>query len=276
MYPSTFSKTFFVSCRKVAMVVGHDTHRELFVGVTPLRISVLERLPKHVRSIRKAEDRRKIMAHLEKRSVLLTPTFRVAFPQIAEPTVFAPGQKRRYSCIALFNIAEIKADRKELEKWQALEAAINEVALEAFKKHYKHLDRAVYTLPFHSGEEKEQYPGFGPGIVFFTMSAYRRPEIIGPDNARIDAADFYPGCYARASVNPFANRQWKSIAISLNNLQKLREGDRLDGATSAEEDFSSDPAESAQPRGTFGAQIPRGDETGAALARCVAAQEQVR
>ena len=45
----------------------------------------------------------------------------------------------------------------------------------------------------------------------------------------VDPADLYPGCYARASVNPFANAQWRSISIAMNHLQKLGEGERLDG-----------------------------------------------
>lgn len=44
---------------------------------------------------------RKIMAQVEKRNVLLTPKFQVAFPQVAKMKVFAPGQKGRYSCVAL-------------------------------------------------------------------------------------------------------------------------------------------------------------------------------
>jgi hypothetical protein len=46
------------------------------------------------------------MVYVEKRSVLLTPTFRVASPQVGEPRVFAPGHKGRYSCVALFTPSE--------------------------------------------------------------------------------------------------------------------------------------------------------------------------
>jgi hypothetical protein len=57
---------------------------------------------------------------------------------------------------------------------------------------------------------------------------------------RLIRPTLYPGCYARASVNPFANAQWKSISIGLNHLQKLGDGERLDGVTSAGDDFRSD------------------------------------
>ena len=51
-------------------------------------------------------------------------------------------------------------------------------------------------------------------------------------------------CYARASVTPFAfNNIGKGIALGLNHLQKLKEGERLDACTSPEDDFGADPAE---------------------------------
>ncbi len=140
---------------------------------------------------------------------------------------------------ALFTPA--KFNDKDMAKWQALIAACNRVSIEAFKKSMHELDRSVYKMPFHKGEEKEYYAGFSPGVIFCTMSAYtRRPGIVAANGVTpVDPADFYPGCYARASVNPFANVQWKSISIGMNNLQKLAEGERLDGTT-AEEDFGSD------------------------------------
>ena len=47
------------------------------------------------------------------------------------------------------------------------------------------LDRAVYKLPFHRGEEKK-YDGYGPGVGYFTMSAKnRRPGIIARDGVTL-------------------------------------------------------------------------------------------
>lgn len=47
----------------------------------------------------------------------------------------------------------------------------------------------------------------------------------------------------RASVTPFANTQWKSLSLGLNNLQKLTDGSHLDAIASVEDDFGADPAE---------------------------------
>jgi Protein of unknown function (DUF2815) len=180
---------------------------------------------------------------VQKRPVLLTPKFRVAFPQVETKRVFQEGQTGRYSCVALFTPSEFTDKQKQ--QWAALIGACNKLAVEHFKKPMRELDRSSYKIPFHKGEEKEQYAGFGAGVVYFTMSAYtRKPRILDVDGVtELEADAFYPGCFARASVNPFVNEKWKSISIGMNSLQKLGEGERLDGATSAEEDFGSDPAD---------------------------------
>jgi Protein of unknown function (DUF2815) len=75
----------------------------------------------------------------------------------------------------------------------------------------------------------------------------RRPGIVAIDGStpitQGGREEFYAGCYARASVTPFANTQWKSLALGLNNLQKLADGGRLDAFTSTEDDFGAELAE---------------------------------
>ncbi len=170
---------------------------------------------------------------------LLTPMFRVSFPDVFQKRVFqGQGEESgRYSCAALFSGFEVKEGRtiikvpaswspNDQEKWKAIIAACNKVSVEAFKKPMTELDRAVYKLPFHRGEEKE-YAGYGPGVVFFTMSAKNvKPTVVGRDlTIPLTQEEFYAGCYARASVTPFAfNNIGKGIALGLNHIQKLMEG----------------------------------------------------
>jgi len=191
---------------------------------------------------------------------LLTPTFRVSCPDVFVKRVFqGQGEESgRFACAALFSGFEVINGRTNMTapttwpergqaKWNAIIQACNNVAIEAFKRPMRDLDRAMYKLPFHRGEEKEG-EGYGPGVVYFTMSANnRRPVIIARDGVtpitQYGPEEFYAGCYARASVTPFANRQWNSLCLGLNNLQKLADGSRLDAFTSVEDDFGADPAE---------------------------------
>jgi hypothetical protein len=189
---------------------------------------------------------------------LLTPMFRASFPDVFQKRVFqGQGEESgRYACAALFSGFEVKDGRtvirvpgawapKDQEKWKKLIAECNRVSQEAFKKPMSELDRALYKLPFHRGEEKE-YAGYGPGVVYVTMSAKNiKPTVVGRDlTTPLGPEEFYAGCFARASVTPFAfNNIGKGIALGLNHLQKLKDGDRLDSFRSAEDDFGADPAE---------------------------------
>ena len=192
---------------------------------------------------------------------LLTPRFRVSFPDVFEKRVFQ-GQgpdSGRYACTALFEGFEVKDGKtliivpgswveSEKAKWKALLAECNRVSIDVFKKPMKDLDRGAYKLPFHRGEEKE-YAGYGPGVVSVTMSAKNfKPNVVDQRDlgTPIGPEEFYAGCYARASVTPFAfNNIGKGIALGLNSLKKLQDGARLDNVRSAQDDFGSDPEEFA-------------------------------
>ena len=192
---------------------------------------------------------------------LKTPKFRVSFPNVFEKQVFE-GQDAstgRYSCCALFSGFEVVNGvtsfrvpaawpQREKEFWKALIDACNKVSIEAFKKPMAEIVKMGMRIPFRRGEEKE-FDGYGPGVVFFNMSAKNRaPGVVGKDGPiRKDSEDeFYAGCYARATVTPFPyNNVSKGVAIGLNNLQKLGNGPRLDAFASAEDDFGADPADYA-------------------------------
>jgi hypothetical protein len=59
-------------------------------------------------------------------------------------------------------------------------------------------------------------------------------------NAIIDPSEFYSGCFGRASVTfyPYNASGSKGIACGLNNIQKLEDGERLGGGSSAATDFA--------------------------------------
>ena len=219
------------------------------------------------------------MAAKATRVRIITPRFRVSFPDVFEKRVFqGQGEESgRFSCAALFEGfsvgplksggtgTQIKAPDSwsdaEKAKWAALIAECNRVSVEAFKKPMNELDRSGYKLPFHRGEEKE-YTGYGPGVVYVTMSAKKvKPQVVHQRdiNVGIGPDEFYAGCYARASVTPFAfNNIGKGIALGLNSLKKLSEGERLDSVRSAADDFGSDAEEFAD-EGDAGAETGVGD-----------------
>ena len=56
----------------------------------------------------------------------------------------------------------------------------------------------------------------------------------------IDPNEFYSGCYGRASITlyPYDTSGSKGIAAGLNNVQKLEDGEKFGGTTSAAADFA--------------------------------------
>ena len=194
-------------------------------------------------------------AQTETKLRLLTPRFRVSFPQVWHKKAFKEGDTGRFSLTARFEPATFTD--KDKEKFKTLMAACNAVALKEWKKSYQDVKKdGGYTLPFHRGDEQNKW-GRGPGIVLCTLAAViRRPGIVdknGDTMTEDGEEEFYSGCYARASVNPYVPKGWrKTMAIGLNNLQKLGNGERLDSFSSAEDDFGSDPAEYAGDDDDFG------------------------
>lgn len=186
---------------------------------------------------------------------LLTPKFRVSFPQVFEKASYNNGTPR-YSVTALtFPTQFSEADKA---KMAAIRVKLAEVCLEFFKKDVKTMkeDRS-FKIPFHKGNEKD-YQGYGdPDMVYFSMAnSKRKPQILDMKGNPItteNQEDFYAGCWARASVNPYAfNNIGKGLAIGLGNIQKLGDDESFEGFTSAEDDFGSEPVEGFSDEDDFG------------------------
>lgn len=175
----------------------------------------------------------------KKSSRLLTPPFRVSFPSVFEKASYNNGTPR-FSIVGLFYPKQFTDDDKL--KWGAIRKQLDVVSIEGFKKPMKDLDRGIYKIPFHKGDEKD-YQGYGdPNMVYYTMAnSKRRPQIINVNGDPINSdnsEEFYAGCWARASVNPYwFNNIGKGLAIGLGNLQKIKDDESFEGFTSAEDDF---------------------------------------
>jgi len=86
-------------------------------------------------------------------------------------------------------------------------------------------------------KEDEAYAGH----YFINANSAQKPDIVDANReALFDQNDFYSGCYGRASVTfyPYNAQGSKGIACGLNNLQKLEDGEKLGGSSSAAADFA--------------------------------------
>jgi len=100
--------------------------------------------------------------------------------------------------------------------------------------------------PLRDGDtERPDDPAYA-GCYFLNANSKQAPGIVDRSGMRIqDPSEFYSGCYGRASISFYAYNSNGNcgIACSLNNLQKLADGEPLSGRRSAEADFAGLPVE---------------------------------
>ena len=90
------------------------------------------------------------------------------------------------------------------------------------------------------GDEEKDDPAYA-GCYFINANSAQKPGVVDADlNPILDQSEFYSGCYGRASITfyPYNAQGSKGIACGLNNVQKLEDGEKLGGSTSAAADFA--------------------------------------
>lgn len=196
----------------------------------------------------------------------MTPEFRVGWPNVFEAVKVNPTDKTaKYGVMAIFQVAESeksKAAGTKVVSIEDLKQLCRDVAIEKFGA-----DRTKWPalkFPFRDGNVETSYKdkdGFGPGTIFVSLQSINKPGVVEAwaDKATGKPAllgaqsDFYAGCYARAEVNAyywtFMGKQ--GVSLGLQNLQKLRDGERFGGRGNAADAFTpiDAPAGSGAPAG---------------------------
>ncbi len=171
---------------------------------------------------------------------LITPIFRVAFPHIFKPQDPMKGSAAtavaKFGLTAIFSPATFTPEDKI--RWAEMKAQADATSMEAFKKPLSKLP-STFKIPFRDGAEKD-LNGFGEGTIFISFTSRQRPGLVASDRVTPieDPEDFYPGCYARVSYRPYSyDNTGKGVALGLQNVIKIKDGDRLDSRTQADQDF---------------------------------------
>ena len=171
---------------------------------------------------------------MEKSTKVITGKVRMMYVNVFKPTSMEEGGKEKYN-VAL---AIPKTDTKTIA---AIESAI-EAAFENGKEKFGNKKLSQIKTPLKDGDIDRPDDANFEGCMFLNANSVRKPGVVDADlQPIIDPGEFYSGCYGRASINfyAFSVPTNKGIACGLNNLQKLADGERLEGGTSPEEDFGS-------------------------------------
>ena len=169
---------------------------------------------------------------------VITGKVRFSYVNIFNSRAFKAGQDAKYSVCLLIP----KEDKATIKK---INAAIEEAVQEGIASKWGGKKPANLKLPLRDGDDEraDEAPEY-EGMYFLNASSTQQPGIVDKDlNEILDPDEVYSGCWGRASVNFFAydSNGNRGIGCGLNNIQKLKDGERLGAArASAEDDFSDD------------------------------------
>ena len=163
---------------------------------------------------------------------VVTGEVRLSYAHIWEPSAME-GNAPKYSVAVLVS----KNDKETL---RAIKEAIEEAKETGKGKWNGKIPPAVKT-PLHDADVERPDDEAYAGCYYFNASSKNKPGIVDENVQPIlDQSEVYSGCYARVSVNFYAYNANgnKGVAAGLGNIQKIKDGDSLGGATRAEDDFS--------------------------------------
>lgn len=165
-------------------------------------------------------------------SSIMTPKAMLSFPHLFHPQSSIDGEgKEKYSCALVFpegtNLKELQEEvmRVGTDRWG--------------EKFLKMVREGAVRLPFRTDGASKGYP---EGATFINVRSTRQPGVV---DARvqpiIDEREIYPGCWVRATVSAFAydTKGNKGVSFGLNNVQKLADGEPLDGRRAPEDEFEA-------------------------------------
>jgi hypothetical protein len=168
---------------------------------------------------------------------VITGKVRFSYAHVFEPSAISEGDDKKYS-------VSILIPKKDLETLAKVKKAV-EAAKQGGKGKWNGKIPPVLKLPLRDGDAERPDDEAYEGMMFLNASSKNKPGIVDENTDPVMSKDdFYSGCFGRASVNFYAFNVSgnKGIAVGLNNLQKLEDGDRLSGGPSAADDFGSDDA----------------------------------
>lgn len=160
---------------------------------------------------------------------LITPEAILSYPSLFTARPGMNGGEAKFGCTLVFPPG---TDLTEMRK-----AAMDTLTEKYGDKTAGMVKTGKLKLPFRADGDEKGYP---EGSIFINVRSKTAPGIVDAKREKItDPAVIYPGSIVRASVASFAydTSGNKGVTFFLNNIQKVRDGARLDGRRAAEDEF---------------------------------------
>lgn len=161
---------------------------------------------------------------------------RFSYANVFAPKANKPGDKEKFSCCII-----IPKENKEAIK--LINEAVEAAKLAGKSSKWGGRIPANCKSPLRDGdEERFDDPAF-TDCYFLNASTTLKPGVRvlenGVQSEAMDSEDFYSGCYGAVTLNffPYENSGNKGVGAGLGNVIKIRDGKRMAGGRSADEDF---------------------------------------
>lgn len=172
-------------------------------------------------------------------ATIVTPKFRVSYPNVFEPKLNKLSNQQEYSIEAIFDLGQ------DIE---SLKNMANKALAEKFgpdKNSWPNNIRTPFKNQASKAKEingKKVLPApYQEGAVFLNLKSKNKPGVVNKDvQPIIDSSEFYAGCYAVASISCYAYSKGgnNGVNFALVNIQKVADGEPLGGRTRPEDDFA--------------------------------------
>ena len=155
---------------------------------------------------------------------------------VNKPKAAVAGGEEKYSLSAIIP----KNDKATLGK---IEAAIEKATKEGVSRFGSKFGKAPsFRIPLRGGDVDKPDDEAYKDSYFLNVNSKTKPGLVDKDvNPILDPTEVYSGCYGRVSITgfPYSVNGSTGISFSLNNVQKLEDGESLGGKPRAEDDFSA-------------------------------------
>jgi len=170
---------------------------------------------------------------------IITPNAMLSYEHLFEPaSPEGSGDEPKYSACLVFSEETDLSDMKK--------AVVDAGKAKWGDKFAEMKKSGEIRIPFRSDRLEEK--GYPSGSIYINARSKQPPGIVskyagedGRPKRITDTSEVYSGCRVRATLSAFAYERAgnRGISFGLNNVQKLGDGERLDGRLRAEDDFEA-------------------------------------
>lgn len=177
------------------------------------------------------------MAEAKANNQIITGEVRLSYCYLFEPRKDDEGNPDKYGVTLLIP----KSDKATVKK---IKDAIEAAKIVGKGKTWGGKIPPNLKTTLHDGDtekDTDEAPEF-IGHYYMSCSSKERPGVVFRDLSPItDRSDLYSGCYARVAISafPYSNSGNKGVTFFLNHVQKMRDGDHLDGRSKPEDVFDA-------------------------------------